>query len=746
MIPETSVNWKAFEYKFSENPQRAFENLTYYLFCNEYGQKNGIFRYFNQPHIETNPIQVGDNLIGFQAKYYTDSVSMSGKESELKDAVRGAARAYPGISTLYFYISREFAPSSEKDKVKPAYQINIENIAKELGITIEWRGLSNIEAQLMQDNKLTICRNVYFQVDSAVQGCCESLKKHKEDIFNHIRTTVSYKEKSIVLENNEFDMDEFLKSDSQVLVIDGEAGTGKSALIKNGLADIDNDTVILTFRCTDMDVSDKRNFLTTYGTLMVDEVLKVYDETESRILYIDAVEKYFILENQQTFEDLLQVFISAGWKIILTIRTAYVESFRNLLLNAISVQSYHVDPISNELLYELSDTYGFVLPSDKKLTDILSAPFYLGLYLTLDNIEDAELTALNRELFEEKIWDEIVRNNRMRKNNLPTRRENALVFITKEMLKNESYSYMIQSGDDHDALFELEQNGVIIQSEDTKTYYHGHDVFEELVVNHIFAEQYKNNITGKEFFEQFRTTLRIRKLFRGWLTDFASIEEHQSIIFEMLECKDVNVIWKDEILLTIISTEKLKDCYSKIMFNMAENNYSLLKKTLFLINTCCRIAEHAEGALNKGNMWPLRFSKPSGYAWESILNFINDNKDKINWDKELVTCVVDILDSWTKVPENQKTMNTRVSGTIALYLFEKMSASKAVQYNIKKEYIGKLEDVLLNSAWKIKDELSNIFQTVINGIKEEEKRRHESKQCLPVMSSVYPIESLSKHK
>ena len=74
-----------------------------------------------------------------------------------------------------------------------------------------------------------------------------------------------------------------------------------------------------------------------------------------------------------------------------------------------------------------------------------------------------------------------------------------------------------------------------------------------------------------------------------------------------------------------------------------------------------------------------------------------------------------------KVPENQKTMNTRVSGTIALYLFEKISASKEFQYNIKKDYIGKLEDVLLNSAWKIKDELSNIFQIVINGIKDEEE-------------------------
>ena len=27
MIPETSVDWRAFEYKYSNNPQRAFENL-----------------------------------------------------------------------------------------------------------------------------------------------------------------------------------------------------------------------------------------------------------------------------------------------------------------------------------------------------------------------------------------------------------------------------------------------------------------------------------------------------------------------------------------------------------------------------------------------------------------------------------------------------------------------------------------------------------------------------------------------
>lgn len=65
-------------------------------------------------------------------------------------------------------------------------------------------------------------------MDSAVQECCESLKKHKEDIFNHIRTQVSYKDKTIVLNTNDIIIDSFLKSNNQILVIDGEAGTGKS--------------------------------------------------------------------------------------------------------------------------------------------------------------------------------------------------------------------------------------------------------------------------------------------------------------------------------------------------------------------------------------------------------------------------------------------------------------------------------------------------------------------------------------
>ena len=139
MLPETSINWKSFEYNHAANPQRAFENLTYCLFCHEFHQPYGIFRYFNQPHIETNPILIDDRYIGFQSKYYADSVLLSSKENELTEAVKGAARTYPGITTLYFYISRKFSPSSKKDDVVPAYQKHVEATAKEIGIELPSR-------------------------------------------------------------------------------------------------------------------------------------------------------------------------------------------------------------------------------------------------------------------------------------------------------------------------------------------------------------------------------------------------------------------------------------------------------------------------------------------------------------------------------------------------------------------------------------------------------------------------------
>lgn len=723
MIPETSINWKAFEYKYSDNPQKAFEELTYYLFCQEFNQANGIFRYFNQPHIETNPIRVENRYIGFQSKYYADSVTMSSKENELTEAVEGASRAYPGITTLYFYISHEFSPSSKRDTVKPAYQTNIESAASKHGIEIVWRGISNINAQLMENRQFTACRNVFFQVNSAVQRCWERLNNHKKDIFDNINTSVLYKENTIILENGELDFENFLKSDNQILLVDGEAGSGKSALVKRMIANVDNKDIFLAFKSTDMDVNDKLKFLTLYGELTIDEVIDIYKEEDMPTLYIDAVEKYFILEYQQTFEEIFDVFIKAGWKVILTIRTAYKEAFYNALLNKLKVQQYHVNSICHDELLELSNKYGFMLPQDRKLLALLCIPFYLKLYLALDNLENKELVVLNKDAFENKIWENIIRQNKKRKDNLPTRREEVITSITMEMLEKETYSYVIKPGDDYEALSGLEQSGVLIQTDDARSYCHSHDVFEELVTNHIFMKQYRNNMDVNQFLAKFHISLRTRKLFRNWLSDFASEKENHEIIFKILENENVNKIWKDEVILTVISTESMKDVYNKLTSRMTDNSCTMLKRIIFLINTCCRVAEHSDIYWSKGNLIPFRLAKPSGYAWESLFRFIENNKNSICWDKELISAVIDVLDSWTKHKENVRGETTEIAGKVGIFLFEEISKNREWRYAVRKEQIEQIQNILLNSAWMIREDLKKIFQTVIDGMVDDQESK-----------------------
>jgi hypothetical protein len=97
------LNWHAFKYKFNGYESKAFESLAYQLFCFEHDQSKGIFRYKNQTGIETEPIMVKDELIGFQAKYYETKISNNKKDIE--DSLEKAKGKNENIKIVYLYLT-----------------------------------------------------------------------------------------------------------------------------------------------------------------------------------------------------------------------------------------------------------------------------------------------------------------------------------------------------------------------------------------------------------------------------------------------------------------------------------------------------------------------------------------------------------------------------------------------------------------------------------------------------------------
>jgi len=69
------MNWKAFGLKYDKRENWAFEQMSYLLFCAEFKNRIGLFRYKNQTGIETEPTEKDGKYYGFQSKYYTTSIA-----------------------------------------------------------------------------------------------------------------------------------------------------------------------------------------------------------------------------------------------------------------------------------------------------------------------------------------------------------------------------------------------------------------------------------------------------------------------------------------------------------------------------------------------------------------------------------------------------------------------------------------------------------------------------------------------
>lgn len=227
MLSYNTLNWENFKYKNSQNLNKAFEALSYYLFCYEFDKKYGIHRYFNQAGIETDPIIQNDEIIGFQAKYYDDTIRLSQKKEEIKLAIKTTKEKYKGISKIIFYMNKEFSQSRNPKKSKPEYLKEIEKFAGELFVKVEWRMKSNFEKMLMEE-ELNYQFNLFFNPESPEKYIDVSkIKKQKFVIKDNLR--IKRKLNKIENENifNEEEIEEILNKDNKIILL-SDAGNGKT--------------------------------------------------------------------------------------------------------------------------------------------------------------------------------------------------------------------------------------------------------------------------------------------------------------------------------------------------------------------------------------------------------------------------------------------------------------------------------------------------------------------------------------
>lgn len=717
------INWNNFRAKFNGKEQKSFETLCYLLFCDEFNQKTGIFRYKNQTGIETEPIEIDGKWIGFQSKFYETRISVN--KEDIKDSIKKAKEKNSKLNKILFYINQEFSESNKKDEKEPEYKKEIEKYATSQDIEIEWRVPSHFEAQLSLEKNKTLAQH-FFSLGKSIIDFISELTQHSESILTPIRSKIEYNRHEIKIDR--MTTIESLKNDlakSSLLIISGEGGIGKTAVIKDFYDQIKETTPLFIFKATEFNISHINDLLKNYGNFTLSDFIKEYQDIDVKYLVIDSAEKLSDIENREIFQEYLSSLLNNGWKVIFTTRYSYLDDLKFQFIEVYG-RSFHVlniDKLKAEELAELSKRHNFDLPGNERLLMLLQNPFYLNEYL--QNYENLNKTQSLSD-FINILWNKQILKSSYRKNNTHLKREDCFLSIAQKRA-NEGHFFVMVDDCEQVILQNLEDDEIIKYDSNAGGYFITHDIYEEWALDKIIERSFSKSKDYISFLAEIGSSLPIRRAFRNWLSEKLLTNKNEviSLIENTINDHHIARFWKDEIIISVLLSDYAETFFQLFKDKLLEDNQNLLLRIIFLLRIACK--EIDESFLNllglqKTNHIILKtlFSRPKGRGWNCTIDFIHKHKEEFGLRN--INIILPLLDDWNNKIKEGKT--TKKAGQIGLYFYDEITKEKGSWYGYRGEKQEQLIRVILHGASELTNELKAIFDEVISEKKTNRKDKY----------------------
>jgi hypothetical protein len=689
------MSWKIFSVKYDKRETWAFEQMSYLLFCAEFDNRIGLFRYKNQTGIETEPIEKDGKYYGFQSKYYTTLIADN--KDDIINSIKKAKSKNKHLDELFLYINQELSESTSKSKKKPQYQLDIEKSAKAVGINIQWRVPSHFELQLsLPENKYI--NDVFFSLDPNEGDLLDEITKHNENILLAIQTEISFGDNQIKIDRNS--VIEAIADASQKrknIIISGEGGCGKTAIFKEFYNSYFKTIPICVFKANEFNVNHINDIFHFDHKFTLAQFLNTYKDEPLKIFVIDSAEKLAEISNNDILYTLIQKLKENAWNIIFTTRYAYLNdlTFHIKENYQLPFDVNDVSLISADELKSIADEFKFSLPDNQKFLERLRNLFYLREYVQqYSNIDKLG----NYNGFIDLLWKKRIQNTVI-KDNLHLEREKCIINIAKRRCETGRF-YINASDLPQKALSQLQLDEIIGYDENHDGFFITHDIYEEWTMNKIVSRSFSNFSNTKDFFDDLGNSLPIRRAFRLWLSDHLSDKSKEigSFIQGAFTNVEVTQFWKDEILVSVLLSDYSETFFIFFEKEIIANDFIILKRILFLLRIACTDISAIQN---------IEIIKPKGKGWEEVIALIYKYKSDF-FDRNL-KLVLPVLTDWCDF--NKKGVTTRFSGLLALSLIQKTESEE--NYYIHDEAEENILKVVFNAANELHNELKEIFNKVI---------------------------------
>lgn len=690
------MNWKNFELKYDKREAWAFEQMSYLLFCAEFNNKIGLFRYKNQTGIETETIEKDGKYFGFQSKYYTNSIADN--KNDIIDSIRKAKSKNPQLNELFLYINKELAESTTAKKKKPQYQLDIEQAAEKEGVIILWRVPSHFELQLsLPENRYIY--DIFFSLQPNEGDLIDEISKHNENILQAIQTEISFGDKKIKIDRSSFVKtieNASLKKNN--IIISGEGGCGKTAIFKEFYDSFFTKIPICVFKANELNVNHINDIFHFDHKFTFAQFINAYKDEQHKIFVIDSAEKLAEISNNDILTTLIQKLKENAWNIIFTTRYAYLNdlTFHIKENYQLPFKVIDVSLITAEELKSIAEEYSFSLPKNQKFLDRLRNLFYLKEYV--QHYSEIDKNG-NYKGFIELLWKKRIQNNINQKDNIHLEREKCIIDITKQRCETGRF-YVNADNMPQSALFQLKQDEILGYDETHNGYFITHDIYEEWALDKIISRSFSNHSNVNDFFNDLGNSLPIRRAFRLWLSDHLSenSKEIESFIKDAFTSPEITKFWKDEILISVLLSDYSETFFKIFEKEIIENDFKILKRILFLLRIACTDISSVQN---------FEIIKPKGKGWEEVIALIY--KHKSDFFEKNIKLVLPVLTDWCDFNKTGET--TRYAGLLALSIIQKTETEESFYLQGTEE--ENILKIVFNAANELKSELKETFDKVI---------------------------------
>ncbi|URJ44478.1 hypothetical protein MF628_004204 [Paenibacillus polymyxa] len=685
-------NWDAFNVKFHDSKQVQFEWFCYLLFCAEFNKKNGIFRYLNQAAIETNLIESNGSIIGWQAKYYEGT--LSGHVDELINTIEKAKKLYPSIDTLVIYTNSEWAQNKGQ---QPSGLLKVETVAQNCNITIDWRTKSFFESEFVTIESEKTSR-FFFSLNESEFDEIKRREAYTRNLLSEIKNVIPFDGEEIHINRAEI-IEKISDSENQVIVVSGNGGVGKTAVIKEYYDSFDQKYSLLLFKASEFELPSVEQL---FQHITFDAFFSLFTDAENKIIVIDSAEKLLDLRNIDTFKIFLSRVIVDNWKVIFTSRSIYIDDLNYEFLDVYNMLplNIHIGDLDEEELEQLASKYKFEFPKDYKLLELITNPFYLSEYLKFYKDNDFS----NYQEFKNKLW---IRNVKKAK---PAREQ---CFMKLAHTRAESGQFFLSPVCDVRILDEeLMPDGIV--GYETAGYFITHDIYEEWALERIIESSFIKARSVNEFAELIGHSLAIRRAFRTWMSDKLSnvCSEVEHLVEGIMSDKSMQPFWKDELIVSVLLSPYSSEFFKSYKALLLRNDNELLKRVAFLLRLACKeldeqymevFSTKKPGLLNSSFVE----TKPKGSGWNAFIKFVYENLEQIGYENSFF--VVPILSEWNS--KERKGITTKQAGHVALSIYDHTFTNDLLY--VEKEDIKEIVKTILNSAHENKELLEDTVLKIV---------------------------------